>query len=117
MLLVGKEVAETIKKFQPEAMAIESLFMEKNQKTGMRVSEARGVILYEAAKNRVPVMEFTPLQVKSAVTGDGRSDKTRIARMLPLLITLPKKKMLDDEMDAVALGLTFFAYGGLSKPR
>ena len=117
LLLVGKEVAETIKKFQPEAMAIESLFMEKNQKTGMRVSEARGVILYEAAKNRVPVMEFTPLQVKSAVTGDGRSDKTRIARMLPLLITLPKKKMLDDEMDAVALGLTFFAYGGLSKPR
>ncbi len=115
LLLVGEKVSNTIKKFRPGALAIESLFLEKNQKTAMRVAEARGAILYEAAKNNIPVLEFTPLQVKSAVTGDGRSDKTRIARMLPLLLDLPKKKMLDDEIDAIALGLTYFAYGGLQR--
>lgn len=107
--VIGDEIAGAIKKWKPKALAIETLFLVTNHKTAMRVAEARGVILYEAARAKLPVFEYTPLQIKIAVTGYGRSDKKQVTEMVKKLIMLPDKKRLDDEYDAIAVGLTCFA--------
>ncbi|MDP3962810.1 MAG: crossover junction endodeoxyribonuclease RuvC [bacterium] len=114
---VGEKVSKIIKKYSPDSLAIESLFITKNQKTAMRVSEARGVIMYEAVKAGLPVFEYTPLQIKVAVTGHGSSDKAQIIKMIPLLIKLPDKKAHDDEYDAIAVALTCIAHEGKSFPQ
>jgi crossover junction endodeoxyribonuclease RuvC len=67
------------------------------------------MLLYIAAQSGLPTHEFTPLQVKVAITGYGKSDKAAIAMMVPRLVTIPDKKRLDDEMDAIAVGLTCLA--------
>ncbi|MDE1940933.1 MAG: crossover junction endodeoxyribonuclease RuvC, partial [Patescibacteria group bacterium] len=101
---IGSEIGRVIDEFEPEAMAIESLFLAKNQKTAMRVSEARGIMIYEAVNRGLEIHEFSPVEIKMAVTGDGTSDKSRIMKMVGLLIDLPhKEKALDDEMDAIAI--------------
>ena len=113
---VGAKVAEVIEKYSPDALAIESLFITKNQKTAMRVAEARGVIAYEAVRAGIAIHEYTPLQIKIAVTGHGGSDKTQVMKMIPLLIRLSSKKALDDEYDAIAVALTCLASEGRSYP-
>ena len=90
-------------------MALETLFITKNQKTAMRVAEARGIIIYEALKRDIPVFEYAPMAIKMAITSDGTSDKARMMKMLPLLIDIPKKDALDDEYDAIAVALTHSA--------
>jgi len=107
--LIGEEIEKIIKKYEPEAMGIETLFFKTNAKTAMKVSEARGVIMYEAAKNGLKVMEFTPLQIKVAVTGYGKSDKEQVTEMVKRLIKITKPIKHDDEYDAIACGLTYFA--------
>lgn len=106
---LGKEVKRVIKEYKPEALAIEKLFFTENQKTAMQVSEARGVILYEASCAGLTVTEFTPLQAKVATTGYGKSTKEQMKYMVEKLITVGKPIKEDDEYDAIALGLTFFA--------
>ncbi|MEI6396566.1 MAG: crossover junction endodeoxyribonuclease RuvC [Candidatus Taylorbacteria bacterium] len=106
---IGVEISKIIEKFQPDALAIETLFISTNQKTGMRVAEARGIIMYEAIKRGVLIYEYSPMQIKTAVTSDGSSDKSRMIKMVNLLVSLPKKKMLDDEYDAIAVALTHAA--------
>lgn len=110
---VGTEVGRIIDEYKPSGMAIESLFITKNQKTAMHVAEARGVIAYEAARRSLPIFEYTPGQIKIAVTGYGTSDKEQVTKMIPLLIkmpaTNPPKKTLDDEYDAIAVALTCIA--------
>ena len=119
LLSIGLKVRDIIEKYRPVALAIETLFITKNQKTAMRVSEARGIISYEALLAQIPVYEYTPLQIKMAITGDGKSDKTSIMKMLPLLIKINSKKdkIIDDEYDAIAIGLTHFAYNHKSFPQ
>ena len=107
--VIGEGINDLIKKYQPEAMAIETLFFETNAKTAMKVSEARGVILYEAGINNLQVAEYTPLQIKVAVTGYGKSDKNQVVFMVNKLINVNKPIKYDDEYDAIAVGLTFFA--------
>lgn len=75
----------------------------------MDVAAVRGMLLYIAASADLSVHEYTPLQVKVAITGYGKSDKSAIAAMVPRLVTIPAKKRLDDEMDAIAIGLTCLA--------
>ena len=103
-------MSRVLEQFKPDVMALETLFMSKNQKTGMRVSEARGIIIHEAVKRDVPVHEYSPGQIKMAVTGDGTSDKTRMIRMVHMLVSLPEKKTRDDEYDAIAVALTCSAH-------
>lgn len=105
LLKIGIRIAEVLEEFKPETAAIETLFITKNQKTAMRVAEARGIIMYEAAKRNIPVNEYSPMEIKTAVTGDGTSDKVRIIKMVHLLVDIPKKK-IDDEYDAIAVALT-----------
>ncbi len=108
--LIGMEIGRIIKKYGPEAMGIETLFFKTNAKTAMKVSEARGIMLYEAAKNNLNILEFTPLQIKVAVTGYGKSDKDQVTEMVKRLIKIESPIKYDDEYDAIAVGLTFFAY-------
>jgi len=109
LMLIGKRVCELCKKFNPQEMAIESIFLNSNQKTVTKVAEARGVIIFEAAKIGIPVFEYSPPQIKLAITGYGRSDKKSVTMMVKNLVKIDKKKMIDDEYDAIAIGLTHLA--------
>lgn len=106
---LGKEIKSVIEKFQPNSLAIEKLFFTSNQKTAFQVAEARGVIIYEASNANLQIFEYTPLQAKVAVTGYGRGTKNQIQFMVEKLIAVGKKIKEDDEYDAIALGLTYFA--------
>lgn len=107
--LIGREIESIVKRYKPEAMAVETLFFNSNQKTVMAVSEARGIIMYQALANKVPVFEYTPLQIKIAVTGYGRGDKKQVIDMVHHLIKIEKDIKYDDEYDAIAVGLTHLA--------
>ena len=106
---VGDEIKNIIEKYSPQAVAIESLFFTNNQKTAMHVAEIRGVIMYETMKNKLQFAEYTPNQIKNAVTGDGRADKKQIFSMVTKLVKIDKKIEYDDEYDAIAIGITFLA--------
>jgi crossover junction endodeoxyribonuclease RuvC len=103
---VGQRIRTLITEHNPNMLAMETLFITKNQKTAMHVSEARGIIAYEARLANIPIFEYSPPQIKSAVTGDGHSDKTQIIKMMPLLVKMDSTKRLDDEYDAIAVALT-----------
>ena len=107
---IGQKINKIIKEYSPDTLALESLFITKNQKTAMKVSEARGVISYEACLLDIPIHEYSPPQIKVAVTGHGGSDKSQIIKMIPLLLKIKAKKALDDEYDAIAVALTCQAH-------
>ena len=113
LALIGNRVKEVIKKWKPEALATEKLFFSGNQKTALLVAEARGVILYTGSWLGLEIFEYTPNEVKIAITGYGRSEKKQMIDMVKKLIVLPPSLMLrraeDDEFDAIAIGLTHFA--------
>ena len=107
--LIGQEIENLIEKYKPEAMAIETLFFKNNQKTAMHVSEARGVMLYVASVFGLSLKEFSPMAIKIAVTGYGNSDKEQVTLMVKKLIKINHDIKYDDEYDAIAVGLTYFA--------
>jgi crossover junction endodeoxyribonuclease RuvC len=110
LLAIGTEIARVIKKYKPNGLAIEKLYMTTNQKTAMQVAEARGVVMYEASKLGLEIFEYTPMEIKVAVTGYGKATKDDVFFMVKKLIELPKdRKIIDDEIDAIAVGLTCFA--------
>ena len=90
---------------QPQVVAVERLFFSRNVKTALAVGQARGVALLAAASNAVPVAEYTPLEVKQAVTGFGRADKDQVQRMVQALLQLPAPPRPDDAADALAVAL------------
>ena len=111
--LIGNRIKEVIKKWKPESLATEKLFFSGNQKTAMLVAEARGVILYTGSSLGLSVFEYTPSEVKIAITGYGISEKKQMMDMVKKLITVPPSLKLrraeDDKFDAIAIGLTHFA--------
>ncbi len=109
LALIGGRIKEVIEKYQPEQLATEKLFFSGNQKTAMLVAEARGVILYTGSSLGLEVFEYTPNEVKIAITGYGRSEKKQIIDMTKKLIKVTSKTNSDDEFDAIAIGLTHFA--------
>ena len=111
LLDIGSRVRKIIKKWKPSSLAIESLFFNQNITNALKVSEARGVIIYEAMQARLEVFEYSPQAIKIAVTGYGKADKIQMAMMVRKLVRLPKKssKRLDDEVDAIAVGITHLA--------
>lgn len=114
--LIGREVARIIGEYQPEALSIENLFIETNQKTAMRVAEARGAILYQARILGLEIYEYTPLQIKVAVTGYGKATKTQVMTMVKKLVSGAESIKQDDEIDAIAIGLTHFAHYRPKRP-
>jgi len=117
LLLIGNEISKLIGEYSPEALSIETLFFTNNQKTAMHVAETRGAIIYEALKNGLQLFEFNPVQIKAAVTGSGRADKKQVISMIHKLIVIKNKLKHDDEYDAIACGLTFFAYQKSAYPQ
>ena len=101
--------AELLRAYKPDAVALEKLFMTKNQKTAMRVSEVRGALIDLATRHGVPVFEYTPGEVKSAAAGSGSADKRAVIKMLHALLKIDKKIVHDDEYDAIAIGVTHLA--------
>lgn len=108
--LIGQEIERVIKKYKPKALAIEKLYFTTNQKTVMGVSEARGVIIYCATSNKLKIFEYTPPQIKVAVTGYGKASKQMVMAMVPKLIKIDFPSNSDDEIDAIAVGLTCLAH-------
>ncbi len=106
---IGAAAEALIEQFKPDAVALEEIFFGKNEKTGVQIAEVRGMLTYIALSRGLTVYDYTPLEVKIAITGYGKSDKTAVAAMVPRLVRLPLRKRLDDEMDAIAVGLTCLA--------
>ena len=103
--LIYNEIESIIKKFKPEQIAVESLFFFKNQKTVMKVSQARGAILVAAQKQNKTIREFTPLQIKQALTSYGRADKSQMQTMVKRILGLDKIPKPDDAADALACAI------------
>jgi crossover junction endodeoxyribonuclease RuvC len=110
IFLIGKEIESVIEKWKPQKFAIEKLFFENNAKTAMGVSEARGAMIYIAKNAKLSVLEYTPLQIKNAVTGYGKATKDAVYTMVGKLVELPKEVRQDDEIDAIAIAITAFAF-------
>lgn len=99
------DLTKIIKKWQPEEMAVELLFFNSNAKTVLAVGEAKGVVKLAGAKNKLTVFEYTPLQVKMALTGYGRAEKIQVGKMVQKTFKLQSLPKPDDATDAVAIGL------------
>ena len=109
LLEIGNKLEELISLHKPAVLAIETLFFSKNTKTAMRVAETRGAIIYICKKNNLLIKEINPMEIKLAVTGDGKSDKHQIIKMVQLILNM-NKKTTDDEYDAIACGLACGAF-------
>lgn len=99
-------LSELIEEFKPDVAAVEKLFFAQNVTTAMTVSQARGVILLALARANVPIYEYTPLQIKMAMTGYGRATKAQMQEMVRVQLRLNKKPTPDDAADALAVALT-----------
>ncbi len=108
--LIGERVREIIKKYKPEVLSIETLFLTTNHKTVMHVAEARGVVIYEASRAHLKIFEASPPQIKIATTGYGKASKEQIIKMVKILVDIDKSKKSDDELDAIAIAITAFAH-------
>lgn len=96
-----------IREYKPHALAVEELFFNTNAKTAFVVGQARGVVLLCGALNNLKVTTFTPLQVKIALTGYGRAEKSQVGQMVKTILKLEKIPHPDDTADALAVALTF----------
>lgn len=99
------EAEELMVKYKPDAMAIEKLFFNTNQKTAIDVAQARGALVLAAQKNRIPIFEYTPLQVKQSVVGYGRAEKKQVQEMTRVMLNLEKIPKPDDAADALAMAI------------
>ena len=115
LVTVGEEFARLLALYKPDALGIETLFFNKNIKTAIGVAQARGVLLYLAKQAGCDVYEFGPQEIKSAVTGYGKSDKQGVIDMIMRLVKDAPKKALDDEYDAIAIGVTCLATHGRNR--
>jgi len=99
------ELMGIIAKYKPEQVGIEDLFFFKNQKTVIKVGQARGVAILTGVNNDLPVFDYTPLQVKQAVTGYGRAEKKQMQKMVKLILGLKELPKPDDAADALAVAV------------
>lgn len=112
LFTLGEEFEKILKTYSPDTLAIETLFFNTNQKTAIGVAGARGIIMYLAQKHGCVVYEFGPQEIKVAITGYGKSDKQAVIDMVTRLVVGAPTKALDDEYDAIAIGVTCLATYG-----
>jgi crossover junction endodeoxyribonuclease RuvC len=108
LLEIQSDLLEVIKKYKPDLAAVEKLYFEVNRKTAIDVAQARGVIIVNLEASGIPIIEPTPLELKSTITGDGHADKKQMQDMIE--ITLGEKCTSDDAADALGLAI----YGVIS---
>lgn len=106
LLEIAQKIEKIIEKYHPEVLAIEKLYFTTNQKTALSVAEAKGIVIYLALKNKMKIVEYNPLEVKTAVCGYGKASKKQVEYMVKLLVKTPETIKLDDTADAIALCLT-----------
>ena len=114
LAIIYKAVTELIEKYNPDEIAAEELFFNTNITTGINVAHARGVLLLAAVHACGCLYEYTPLQIKQAMTGYGRADKKQIQEMVRVYLGLQKVPKPDDAADALAVALTHIQTGGFS---
>ena len=102
---INRDIEELIGTFRPDEISVEELFFSKNITTGIAVAHARGVILCAAEKKKIPIYEYTPMQVKQAVVGYGLADKKQVMDMTRKLLKLKSVPRPDDAADALAIAL------------
>ncbi|PIZ98510.1 MAG: crossover junction endodeoxyribonuclease RuvC [Candidatus Komeilibacteria bacterium CG_4_10_14_0_2_um_filter_37_10] len=105
LLIIETGINKLIQQYQPDCLVVEQLFFCKNVTTALKVGQARGVVLLAAARMNLPVMEFTPLQVKQGLTGYGAASKNQVGQMVKLLLALDKVPQPDDAADALAMAI------------
>ena len=105
LLSIYTDIDFLFEKYKPDCIAIEKLFFTTNQKTAIDVAQARGIILLLAAQKKIKLFEYTPLQVKQAVTGYGKAKKHQVMEMTRRLLTLTEIPKPDDAADALAIAL------------
>lgn len=105
LLILYNNIEEFLANYHPDEVAVEELFFNRNTTTAMSVGHARGIVLLSAAKMGIPVFEYTPLQVKQAVVGYGKADKTQVQQMVKALLGLQEIPKPDDTADALAVAI------------
>ena len=105
LLEIYNEITSLFEKYKPEVIAVEKLFFSKNVTNGLSVSEARGVIFLAAEQQNISIFEYTPNQVKQAITGSGRADKKQVQDMIKRLLGLDKIPEPDDAADGLSIAL------------
>lgn len=105
LLEIFNEINTLFEKYDPQIVAIEKLFFNKNVTSAMRVSEARGVILLVAQQKQIPVFEYTPAQIKQAITGTGDANKQQMQEMIKRLLGLDEIPRPDDAADGLSIAL------------
>jgi crossover junction endodeoxyribonuclease RuvC len=103
--IIYDSLGEILDKYKPDAVAYEELFFNSNAKTAITVGQARGAAVLSAQKRKLNIYEYTPLQVKQAVTGYGRADKKQIQQMVKVMLCLKEVPKPDDVADALAIAI------------
>lgn len=106
---------ELIKKYQPKVLAIEKLYFFKNSKTVISVSEAKGVLILTAKKKQMEIKEYTPLQIKTGISGYGRASKNQMQELIKRALKLPKKPTPNDAADALGAAICCHIESGICK--
>ncbi|MDR2664991.1 MAG: crossover junction endodeoxyribonuclease RuvC [Oscillospiraceae bacterium] len=109
---IFSDIQEIIGLFAPDCMAVEELFFNTNQKTAVSVAHGRGVAILAGEKRGVPMYEYTPLQIKQAVTGYGRADKRQVMDMVRRLLEMDETPRPDDAADALAVAICHARFAG-----
>lgn len=102
---IASDLEEIINKYKPDEVAVEDLFFFKNLKTAVKVAQARGVLLLTVAQKHILISEYTPLQIKQALTGYGRADKKQVQEMVKNVLKLKEMPKPDDAADALATAI------------
>lgn len=105
LLIIKQQTDLLIKKYSPSLFSIEKLFFSTNQKTAMSVAESRGVSILCALEKNIPILEFSPNEIKSAIAGFGFADKKAVLKMVRLILKEPNLKVIDDASDALAIAI------------
>lgn len=109
LAILYDDLSAIITQHRPDVVAVEQLFFARNVTTAIAVGQARGVVLLVVARARLPIVEYTPLQVKQAVTGYGRADKKQVQHMVQSILHLKSLPRPDDAADALAIAITHSA--------
>ena len=104
---IHSELKQIVAEYEPEAAAVEELFFSRNARTAMSVGHARGVILLTLADSNLPIAEYTPMQIKQAVTGYGNANKHQVQEMVRMLLALSETPKPDDAADAAAVAICY----------
>ena len=102
---ISDDLSELIQHFHPDVMSVEKLFFNRNVTTAIPVGQARGVVLLAAAMQNLPILEFTPMQIKLAVVGYGKADKEQVTFMVQHILNIKEKPKPDDVADALAMAI------------